>query len=250
VTNAVDDLEMVARTKWNLLVSIAADYGQPAEAEDAVQAAFMAAWIKVRDGGTIEGDAVSYMIAILRYCAMTAMWPSNNRWKRRVRLVDHTAAYGEAGYMDPAMFADYDSDPSRAAAGEREDHARMVAEALAILTPKQRRMTELHWMNGMPAATAGEEMGLAFGAAQSMAQTSIRKLRRHFGQEEKRGRCRRRDDVDVTTLTEDTRLRVAEAARLVSEEKLTRQAAAERMGLSEGRFYVLLSYARAMGLMH
>ena len=241
------DLEMVARTKWNLLATIAGNLTpRRVDAEDVVQDAFLTVWRKRDQWGEIN-DAVTFMTAFTRYSAMRT-WPSNDRWAGTV-LVDFAARYDEPGYINPRVFADYRTTPAYQYA-EEDPHAemrrRLVAEVLAILTPRQRQVVEMYWLRGMSFSVIGKELNITARYAKESAMLSMRKIRVHFGEPELVRRSQARP-VNVERFSEGRRARAAEAARLLREEDLTRQQIGERMGVCERRARGYLADARALG---
>jgi RNA polymerase sigma factor (sigma-70 family) len=248
-TAVAHNLDAVARTKRNLLVTVAANTASRVVAEDAVQAAFMTAWIK-QDQRNEGGDTIAYMVAMTRYHAM-ALRPGPKKAKQAIP-VDFAAAWGEPGHVNPMFIADRTTDPASRYEDEDDPRAtqrrQLAAEALSVLTPRERQLVQMHWMNGMECVDIAKDLGIRQSSVENMLKRSGKKMRRHFGEPETRPRPPARP-VDPEQLTEGARARAAEAARLRLNEKLTHREIGERMGVHPRRARGYLADARALGLL-
>ncbi|AQZ67654.1 unnamed protein product [[Actinomadura] parvosata subsp. kistnae] len=251
------DLETVARTKQNLLLSIAAAYVERrADIEDAVQTAYLKA-LEKQSQGALLGDLVAFMAVWTRYMAMKTR-PASDR-PRPPLLVDFTAGYWESGYVSPRAFADHTWDPARhyeddhgqGSAAEAHSQAcrAKVTEALAILTPRERQAVQMHWVDGLSCSTVAETVGTTEAAVKSTIKRAARKIRVHFGESAHSARHVPVRRVDPQRLTDAARARAAEAARLLRDEKLTREQIGTRLGVSTRRVTVYLGDARALGIL-
>jgi RNA polymerase sigma factor (sigma-70 family) len=238
------DLETVARTKWNLLVTIAADNVNQADAEDAVQAAFLKVWRKPQEWATVR-DHVAFMAAVTRYSSLSM----KRHIARKVPfLVDFDAAYGDPGGVPPSVLADYQADPAWCEEGDvrAESRRQSVAEALSILSPRERRILELRFLQDMSYPIVAQEVGVNVENARLIGSKAVRKIRAYFG-ESRPAVPRGRPQVDTERLTESARARAAEVARLRQSERLTHRQLGERMGMSVRMVAYHLANARALG---
>lgn len=240
------DLEMVARTKWNLLVTIAAGNVNPADAEDAVQAAFLKVWRKQDEWATVR-DPIAFMAAVTRYSALSMKRNTARKWPY---LVDFDAGYGEPGSVPGSVLADYQADPAWC---EDEDfHAetrrQSVDEALAILSTIERQIIELHFLQDMSYPVVAKEVGVTTDIARTTGSRAVRKIREFYG-ESRPVVPRGRTQVDTQRLTEAARARAAEVARLLRDEKITQRQLSERIGMSTRSVALYVANARALGLL-
>jgi RNA polymerase sigma-70 factor (sigma-E family) len=134
------------RTAWYLV-------GDAHQAEDLVQQALVrtyAAW-----GRASSGDPLAYTRRILVNLRVDS-------WRRRRREV----------LLAPAEMPDASHDPS----GATLDRDQLV-RALALLTPRQRRIVVLRHLVGLPEAEVAAELGVSLGTVKSTASRGLATLR-------------------------------------------------------------------------
>ena len=146
--------DALLRTAWLLV-------GDAHQAEELTQAALVrtyASWDKVR-----TGDPLHYARRVLANLRV-------DTWRRRRREV----------------LSAPDRLPDREAAGHqgRVDDRDQLVRALALLTPRQRRIVVLRHLVGLPEADVAADLGVSVGTVKSTASRGLATLRAALGEPE------------------------------------------------------------------
>ncbi|MER5491019.1 SigE family RNA polymerase sigma factor [Streptomyces sp. LE64] len=148
-----------AATVKRLVATVYVVTGDLAEAEDAVQEAYVRAWQRW-SRLTRSGDPLPWVRRVAIRLAISA-------WRRtRGRILAH-----------------FRHGPPRDAPEPTEDRVALVA-ALRELTPQQRRVVVLHHLLDLPVAEIASETGASSGAVRTMLSRARRTLGEHLTDKE------------------------------------------------------------------
>jgi RNA polymerase sigma-70 factor (ECF subfamily) len=136
--DAVEFDEFYLRTRDRLTVQVAALTGDPTEAGDHVQEAFMRAWTRWTYVSVLD-DPEGWVRRVAHNLAVS-------RWRRARRVV--------LGYRPDTSV-------------EWDDEQRAVVAALADLPQQQREAIVLHHLVGLPVADVAEQMRAPVGTVKS-----------------------------------------------------------------------------------
>lgn len=165
------DFEDLYRTHWAELFRYALGItGRVADAEDAVQEAFLTAWDK-RGEWTYQGrPPVAWLMTITRLTALSML-------KARYRLGIPAGEALDRLAEARTVVQDVDTTPCLADAGVAE----RVEAALSGLPKRQRQALRLRYLDGLGWAAAGSQMGLTIKGVQTNAYSGLRRLRTMAG---------------------------------------------------------------------
>jgi RNA polymerase sigma-70 factor (ECF subfamily) len=142
--------------------------GQRADAEEVVLEAFAQAW---RDAPRFEpgrGSVAGWLTTIARSRALDLVRARS----RRERITASAAA--DRPDAPPAM-GDYRPDP--AGAVDHDERRRQVQQALASLSPPQRRAIELAYFEGLSQSEIAERLQEPLGTVKTRVRLGMQKLR-------------------------------------------------------------------------
>jgi len=143
--------------------------GNPADAEDVCQDAFLAALEKLDECRDPERFA-AWLLRIVRNRAL-------NFRERRARREGEPLERVSSAWM-----AGSGADPAREA--ERSELRGRLLQALAVLPPSQREVVLLHDLEGWPHREIGELLGTSEGAVRVRLLQARRRLRGLLGEEQ------------------------------------------------------------------
>ena len=132
----------------------------PAEAEDAVQAAFLSAWSARGSFDPARGGARNWMMGVVRNRAIDA---ARSRGRRR----EAPTGKDFANVADPP---EIEQD-----AIDRET-ARDLNAAIAKLPDRQRRVVELNFFSGHSQSEIARDLGLPLGTVKGRSRAALRGL--------------------------------------------------------------------------
>ncbi len=132
--------------------------GDPAEARDAAQEAYVAAWRRIRD----LRDADRYDAWFQRIAVNAARMAHRGRRRREVREIPASRVAGVADL------------PSVASPAERD--GRLLGAALTQLPVEQRSVLALHYLEGRSVAELADILGIPVGTVKSRLHAARRTL--------------------------------------------------------------------------
>jgi len=141
---------------------------RPADAEDAVQQAWLQAWRSAASYDSRRGTVAAWLLTMVRTRALD-LYRS---------LASRRRAEG-AAEPDPVAAPD---DPMTSTAHGQLSHR--VREALATLAPQQRQVLEIAYFEGLSQSEIAERLNAPLGTVKSWARQGLMKLRDLLPQEE------------------------------------------------------------------
>jgi RNA polymerase sigma-70 factor (ECF subfamily) len=163
---AMADLyDRFGRLAYSVIVAIVRD---ASVAEDLVQETFLRVWNRIHAFEPGKGALGPWLLAVARN-----------------RAIDHLRSTGAR--MDRSAYElDVREHPSLFVNMEREvlntDHARVIRQAIAKLNPKQQKVIELAYYEGLSQSEMAERMGEPLGTVKTWVRTALKLLREELGQ--------------------------------------------------------------------
>jgi RNA polymerase sigma-70 factor (ECF subfamily) len=141
---------------------------RPADAEDAVQQAWLQAWRSASSYDPRRGTVAAWLITIVRTRALDLYRSLSSR--RRAE---------SAGDPEPAVAPD-----TPAADTAHAQLSRKVREALETLAPQQRQVLEIAYFEGLSQSEIAARLQAPLGTVKSWARQGLMRLRQLLPQEE------------------------------------------------------------------
>ena len=153
------------RLAYSVIVAIVHD---GAIAEDLVQETFLRVWNRIHAFEAGRGALGPWLLAIARNRAIDHVRSLGARMDRNTYELDVRE--------HPSLFFDMERDVLNA------DHARLDPAAISKLNPKQRKVIELAYYEGLSQSEMAERMGEPLGTVKTWVRTALRHLREELGQ--------------------------------------------------------------------
>jgi RNA polymerase sigma-70 factor, ECF subfamily len=153
------------RIAYSVVAAIVRDTGV---AEDLVQETFLRVWNRVHAFEPGRGALGPWLLAIARNRAIDYVRSADARMTRNsfeLDLREH-----------PSLFTDMEREVLNT------DHAQLIRKAIAKLTPKQQKVIELAYYEGLSQSEMAERMGEPLGTIKTWVRSSLRHLREDLGQ--------------------------------------------------------------------
>ena len=131
------------------------------EAEEVLQDALTRIWFEAHSFDPERGSAITWLVTVTRNRAIDVVRTRG----RRARTEDSVGLVPEVGPATPE---------SEAAESQR---ARVVRDALALLSPEQRSALDLAYFGGLSHSEIAEELGWPLGTVKSRIAQAVRLLR-------------------------------------------------------------------------
>ena len=161
----VELYERFGRLAYSVVVAIVRDSGV---AEDLVQETFLRVWNRVRAFEPGRGALGPWLLAIARNRAIDYVRSADARMDRNSFELDVRE--------HPSLFTDMEREVLNT------DHAQLIRKAIAKLTPKQQKVIELAYYEGMSQSEMAEKMGEPLGTVKTWVRSALRSLREDLGQ--------------------------------------------------------------------
>lgn len=142
---------------------------RPADAEDAVQDAWLQVWRLAASYDPARGALAAWLLTVVRTRALDRLRGLTTRGRAEARVEPE-------GHVAPI------EDPAKRA-GERQMGGR-VREALAQLSDSQRQVLEIAYFEGLPQSEIAARVGAPLGTVKSWTRQGLQKLRELLPQEE------------------------------------------------------------------
>jgi RNA polymerase sigma-70 factor (ECF subfamily) len=153
------------RIAYSVIVAIVRDGGI---AEDLVQETFLRVWNRVHAFEAGRGAIGPWLLAIARNRAIDHLRSAGARMDRNSYELDLRE--------HPSLFMDMEREVLNA------DHAKLVRKAIAKLDPKQQKVIELAYYEGLSQTEMAERMGEPLGTVKTWVRSALRHLRQELGQ--------------------------------------------------------------------
>jgi RNA polymerase sigma-70 factor (ECF subfamily) len=164
--DAMRDLyDRFGRLAYSVILSIVRD---AAIAEDLVQETFLRVWNRAQAFEPGRGALGPWLIAIARNRAIDHIRSLSSRMDRNTFEFD--------AREHPSLFVDMERDVFNT------DHARVIRQAIAKLTPNQQRVIELAYYEGLSQTEMAERMGEPLGTVKTWVRAALKHLRNELGQ--------------------------------------------------------------------
>jgi RNA polymerase sigma-70 factor (ECF subfamily) len=164
--DAMRDLyDRFGRLAYSVILSIVRD---AAIAEDLVQETFLRVWNRAQAFEPGRGALGPWLIAIARNRAIDHIRSLSSRMARNTFEFD--------AREHPSLFVDMERDLFNT------DHARVIRQAIAKLTPNQQKVIELAYYEGLSQTEMAERMGEPLGTVKTWVRTALKHLRDELGQ--------------------------------------------------------------------
>ncbi len=154
------------RIAYSVVLAIVRDTGV---AEDLVQETFLRVWNRVHAFEPGRGALGPWLLAIARNGALDYVRSLHARMDRNSLQID-LCEY-------PSLFNDIEREVLKT------DHAQVVRLAISKLTPKQQKVIELAYYEGLSQTEMAERMGEPLGTIKTWVRSALRHLRAELGQE-------------------------------------------------------------------
>jgi RNA polymerase sigma-70 factor (ECF subfamily) len=164
--DAMRDLyDRFGRLAYSVILSIVRD---SAIAEDLVQETFLRVWNRAQAFEPGRGALGPWLIAIARNRAIDHIRSLSSRMDRNTFEFD--------AREHPSLFVDMERDVFNT------DHARVIRQAIAKLTPNQQKVIELAYYEGLSQTEMAERMGEPLGTVKTWVRAALKHLRDELGQ--------------------------------------------------------------------
>jgi RNA polymerase sigma-70 factor (ECF subfamily) len=161
-----DLYDRFGRLAYSVVVSIVRD---ASTAEDLVQETFLRVWNRIHAFEPGRGALGPWLLAIARNRAIDHIRSSASRIDRNAFELDVRE--------HPSLFVDMQREV------ENTDHARVIRAAIAKLNPKQQKVIELAYYEGLSQTEMAERMGEPLGTIKTWVRAALAVLRQELGQE-------------------------------------------------------------------
>ena len=161
----VELYERFGRIAYSVVVAIVRDTGI---AEDLVQETFLRVWNRVHGFEPGRGALGPWLLAIARNRAIDYVRSADARMDRKAFDLDVRE--------HPSLFTDMEREVLNT------DHAQLIRRAIAKLNPKQQKVIELAYYEGMSQSEMAEKMGEPLGTVKTWVRSALRSLREELGQ--------------------------------------------------------------------
>lgn len=139
-----------------------------ATAEDLVQETFLRIWNRVHAFEAGKGALGPWLLAVARNRAIDHIRSRGARMDRNAYELDVRE--------HPSLFVDMERDVLNT------DHARVIRGAIAKLNPKQQKVIELAYYEGLSQSEMADRMGEPLGTVKTWVRTALKLLREELGQ--------------------------------------------------------------------
>jgi RNA polymerase sigma-70 factor (ECF subfamily) len=164
--DAMKDLyDRFGRLAYSVVFAIVRD---ASTAEDLVQETFLRVWNRIQAFEPGRGALGPWLLAIARNRAIDHIRSSASRIDRNAFELDVRE--------HPSLFVDMEREVMNT------DHARLIRSAMAKLTPKQRKVIELAYYEGLSQTEMAERMGEPLGTVKTWVRMALGILREELGQ--------------------------------------------------------------------
>jgi RNA polymerase sigma-70 factor (ECF subfamily) len=143
--------------------------GEPSSSEEVTMEVYLQVWRTAESYDPQRGTVSSWLVTLVRSRAIDCL---RRRKARRAGLEDH---------VDDVVHLS-DSRPSPERAVVDAGRARMLAKAMANLSPDQREAIELAFFPGLSHTEVAAQMGLALGTVKTRIRLGMLRLRKLLGQ--------------------------------------------------------------------
>ena len=157
--------ERFGRLAYSVVVGIVRDAGV---AEDMVQETFLRVWNRVHAFEAGRGALGPWLLAIARNRAIDHVRSAAARIDRNSFDLDLRER--------PSLFMDIEREVLNA------DHAQKIRKAISQLDPKQQKVIELAYYEGLSQTEMAEKMGEPLGTVKTWVRSALRHLREELGQ--------------------------------------------------------------------
>jgi RNA polymerase sigma-70 factor, ECF subfamily len=158
------------RIAYSVVVAIVRDTGV---AEDLVQETFLRVWNRVHAFEPGRGALGPWLLAIARNRAIDHLRSSDARMGRNS---SELGAFDAELREHPSLFVDMEREVLNT------DHAQLIRKALAKLDPRQQKVIELAYYEGLSQTEMAERMGEPLGTVKTWVRSALRHLREELGQ--------------------------------------------------------------------
>jgi RNA polymerase sigma-70 factor (ECF subfamily) len=163
---AMADLyDRFGRLAYSVIVAIVRD---AAVAEDLVQETFLRVWNRVHAFEAGRGALGPWLLAIARNRAIDHIRSASARMDRNAYELDVRE--------HPSLFVNMEREVLNT------DHARVIRKAIAKLNPKQQKVIELAYYEGLSQTEMAVRMGEPLGTVKTWVRTALKHLREELGQ--------------------------------------------------------------------
>ena len=153
------------RIAYSVVVAIVRD---PGVAEDLVQETFLRVWNRVHAFEAGRGALGPWLLAIARNRAIDHLRSASARMHRNSYELDLRE--------HPSLFVDMEREVLNT------DHAQLIRKAIAKLDPRQQKVIELAYYEGLSQTEMADKMGEPLGTVKTWVRSALKHLRQQLGQ--------------------------------------------------------------------